>query len=182
MTDTGTRPTAILLTPLLAGGAVAITLGVYARLHPPGGAGVHLAVFSSPLTAKVWLATGALLFALVQVGSAAVLYGRVPGVPPARWTGSLHRWSGRVAFLLTVPVAVHCLYVLGLQGGSPRTLIHSLAGCLFFGAFTAKMLALPRPGLPWWALPLLGGVVFTTLTALWLTSSLWFLVTAGPRI
>ena len=81
--------------------------------------------------------------------------------------------------LLTVPVAVHCLYALGFQLGSPRVLAHSLAGCFVYGVFTAKMLVLPRPDAPRWGVPVLGGVLFTALTAVWLTSSLWFFGTSG---
>ncbi len=176
------RGAALLLTPLLVGGAVAITLGVYGRLHTPNGVGVTLGGFSSPLTAKVWLASAAGIGAIVQLGSALIMYGRVPGITAPPWIGALHRWSGRVAFLLSVPVAVHCLYVLGLQSDGPRVLFHSLAGCLFFGAFTAKMLVLRRDGMPAWALPVLGGLVFTALTMLWLTSSLWFFLNFGPRL
>ena len=182
MTAQQGRGTAVVVAPLLVGGAVAVALGVYGRLHTPAGVGVHLAGFSSPLTAKVWLASAAALGALVQLGSALVMYGRVPGVRAPSWIGTLHRWSGRIAFLVAVPVAVHCLYVLGLHSDGPRVLVHSLAGCLFFGAFTAKMLVLPKPGAPGWALPVLGGLVFTALTALWLTSSLWFFVNYGARL
>jgi len=42
------------------------------------------------------------------------MYGKVPGVKAPSWIGRLHRWSGRTAFLLTIPVAVHCLYALEL--------------------------------------------------------------------
>ncbi len=41
------------------------------------------------------------------------------------------------------------------------------------------MLVLSRKGMPGWALPLLGGLVFTSLVVLWLTSSLWFFTTRG---
>jgi hypothetical protein len=41
------------------------------------------------------------------------------------------------------------------------------------------MLLLSRKGVPGWALPLFGGVVFTALVGLWLTSSLWFFSTSG---
>jgi Family of unknown function (DUF6529) len=182
MTAPPIRGTAVVLTPLLVGGTVAITLGVYGRLHEPAGVSVQLAGFGDPLTAKVWLASAAALGALIQLGSALVIYGRVPRIHAPSWIGSLHRWSGRTSFLLTVPIAVHCLYVLGMQWDRPRVLAHSLAGCLFFGAFTAKMLVLPKPGAPRWALPVLGGLVFTTLTVLWLTSSLWFLVNYGATV
>jgi hypothetical protein len=57
--------------------------------------------------------------------------------------------------------------------------VHSLCGCLFYGAFVAKMLVLTRPGTPRWSLPVLGGLLFTALVALWLTSSVWFFSTSG---
>src|SRR4029450_6946406 len=100
----------------------------------------------------------------------------VGGFSPS-WAGTVHRWSGRSAFLLTIPVAVHCLYALGFATYDWRTLAHSLFGCFFYGAFTVKMLILPKKGLPGWTLPVLGGAVFTALVALWLTSSLWYFTT-----
>jgi hypothetical protein len=105
------------------------------------------------------------------------MYGRL-GARAPWWIGGLHRWSGRVAVLLTVPVAVHCLYALGLRADEPRVLVHSLLGCFFYGAFAAKMLVL-RARTPDWTLPVLGGAVFTGLTALWLTASVWFFTTSG---
>jgi Family of unknown function (DUF6529) len=111
---------------------------------------------------------------LVQLLSAVILYRTGAG-----WVAALHRWSGRVAVLATVPVAVHCLYALGFQLGSPRVLAHSLAGCFVYGVFVAKMLVLPRPNLPRWSIPVLGGLLFSALTAVWLTSSVWFFSTSG---
>jgi hypothetical protein len=110
------------------------------------------------------------------------MWGRLPGVRHApKWTATLHRWSGRLAFLSAVPVAIHCLYALGFASYEPRVLIHSLLGCFFFGVFTVKMLVLPRKGLPGWTLPVFGGLVFTGLVGLWLTSSLWFFTTSGLK-
>jgi hypothetical protein len=43
------------------------------------------------------------------------------------------------------------------------------------------MLGLRRPGLPGWALPVLGGLLFTVLVGLWWTSALWFFGTFGVR-
>ena len=171
-------PRASLLVPLLVGAAVAVATGVYGRLHTPTGIAVNLAGFSSPQAVKVWLGSGAAFFAVLQVLSALAMWGRLGGFSPS-WAGTAHRWSGRIAFLLTVPVAVHCLYALGFADHDPRTLLHSLLGCLFFGAFTTKMLALPRPGLAAWVLPVIGGVVFTVLMGIWLTSSLWYFTTVG---
>ncbi|HEX6328228.1 MAG TPA: DUF6529 family protein [Jiangellaceae bacterium] len=175
------RTVHLLLVPLLAGSVVALVLGVYGGLHTPTGIAVNLAGFSGPLEAKVWVASAALFFGLVQLVSALVMYGKVPGVAPPTWIGALHRWSGRAAFLLAVPVAVHCLYAVGFQTFSARVFVHSLLGCLFFGAFTVKMLGLRRDGLPNWALPVLGGTVFALLVGLWWTSSLWFFTTIGVR-
>ncbi|MCY7342845.1 MAG: DUF6529 family protein [Pseudonocardia sp.] len=169
------RSTALLLA-VAAGTLVAVGLGVYGRLHEPSSYALNLAGFSTGLAAKAWLATGAFVLALVQIGSARLMY-RGAGAPYR--VATLHRWSGRAAVLLTVPVAVHCLYALGFQGGSARVLGHSLAGCFFYGVFVAKMLVLGRGGAPRWSVPVLGGVLFTALTALWLTSSLWFFTTSG---
>jgi hypothetical protein len=41
------------------------------------------------------------------------------------------------------------------------------------------MLVLTRTGLPSWALPVMGGIVFTALAGLWVTASLWFFSVAG---
>jgi hypothetical protein len=170
-----------LLVPVAIGGAVAVALGVYGRLHEPTNIAVNIAGFSGPLAAKTWLTTGAATLAVVQLVSALVMYGKVPGIAAPSWIGGLHRWSGRAAFLLAVPVAIHCLYAVGFQVYEPRVLVHSLLGCFFFGAFTVKMLSLSRKGLPGWVLPVFGGLVFTGLVGLWVTSSLWFFTTFGIK-
>jgi hypothetical protein len=155
---------------------VAVALGVYGRVHTPTGFAVGPAGFSGALAMKTWLTTGAFVFAIVQVVSARIMYG---GQPAPGWAAPVHRWSGRAAFLLTIPVAFHCLYALGLRFDEPRILIHSLLGCFFYGVFVAKMLALPKRGLPGWGLPVLGGLLFTALVGLWLSSSLWFYIKIG---
>ncbi|MDX3309561.1 DUF6529 family protein [Streptomyces sp. NPDC054884] len=171
----GPRP-ARYLVPALVAAAVALALGVYGRVHDPAGTAFNLAGFSSTGAVKSWLASAAMFFALVQPVSALMLYGKLPG--PA-WAGGLHRWSGRAAFLIAVPVAVHCLYALGWQSYETRVMWHSVLGCFFFGAFSAKMLLLRWERLPGWLLPLVGGLVFAVLTVVWLTSALWFFRTFG---
>jgi uncharacterized protein DUF6529 len=168
-----------LVIPSVIGALVALTLGIYGRLHSPTGIAVNIAGFSSPGYVKSWLATVATVLAIVQVTSALVMYGKIPGVTAPSWIGGLHRWSGRIAFLAAVPVAIHCLYALGFQNYSTRVLLHSIFGCLFFGAFTVKMLILPKKGLPGWVLPFWGAVVFTALVLIWLTSAYWFFSTFG---
>src|SRR6516164_9100707 len=176
-----TSGAAKLVVPSLIGALVALTLGIYGRLHHPTGIAINIAGFTSPGYVKSWLATVATVFAVVQVVSALVMYGKVPRVAAPSWIGGLHRWSGRIAFIVAVPVAIHCLYALGFQNYSTRVLLHSVFGCLFFGAFTVKMLILPKKGLPGWLLPVVGALVFTVLIAIWLTSAYWFFSTFGIR-
>jgi Family of unknown function (DUF6529) len=171
-----TAPTriAVLLIAVAVGTLVSVGLGVYGRLHQPTFAGLSVAGFSSGGAAKSWLASAAFALVVIQLLSAVLMYRTTTS-----WVAPVHRWVGRVAVLATVPVAVHCLYALGFQLGSPRVLAHSLAGCFVYGVFVAKMLVLPQPTAPRWSIPVLGGVLFTALTAVWLTSSLWFFSTSG---
>ncbi|MEV4052348.1 DUF6529 family protein [Amycolatopsis sp. NPDC049688] len=173
----GRRTAVALVVPLVAGAAVSVALGVYGGLHPPTGVAVNIAGFSSPQSVKAWLATVVVVLALVQLVSALAMYGKL-GRSPA-WAGPVHRWSGRLAFLASIPVAMHCLYALGFQAFDLRVLLHSLLGCFFYGVFVAKMLLLRKDGAPGWSLPLLGGLVFTALVGLWLSASLWFFTRSG---
>jgi Family of unknown function (DUF6529) len=169
-----------LFVPLVIGALVSVSLGLYGRYHHPTGFAIDIAGFSGPLAVKSWLASIAVFFALIQLFSALVIYGKIRLPRNPTWIGALHRWSGRIAFLVTIPVAVHCLYALGFQHYSTRVLIHSLLGCLFFGVFTVKMLVLStRRGMAAWILPLVGGLTFAVLIGIWLTSALWFFSTSG---
>lgn len=174
-------PKGTLLIAVVLGVGISVGLGVYGRFHQPSGVAISLAGFSSGLSVKAWLGSVAFALALVQLVTALRMYGRLGRAATGRVASMVHRWSGRLAVLVSVPVAVHCLYALGFQDYSTRVLAHSLLGCFFYGAFAAKMLVLSRDGAPRWALPVLGGVVFTALTAIWLTSSLWFFGTSGLK-
>ena len=159
----------------LLGAGIALTLGIYGNAHSPASDLTITLGFTNTITMKVWLATIALGFAVVQLLSALWMYGRLPlGAAPA-WLGGVHRVSGRLAFLLSLPVAYHCLYQLGFQHTSARVLIHSTLGCLFYGAFAAKVLIVRSRNLPGSALPLAGGLVFVLLVYIWLTSALWYI-------
>jgi hypothetical protein len=173
------RTTAVsLLVPLAVGSVVAVALGVYGNMHQPSGVAINLAGFSSMQSVKAWLATVVIVLVLVQLVSALAMYGKFGRYPPA-WVDGVHRWSGRLAFLVSIPVAMHCLYALGFQSFDTRILLHSLLGCFFYGIFVCKMLLLRREGAPGWALPVVGGVLFTGLVGLWLSSSLWFFTNFG---
>jgi Family of unknown function (DUF6529) len=169
--------TATLLIILLVGALVSLLFGVYASVHDPTGETTIALFFSNTVGMKVWLTTAALLFALLQVLTALRLYGKVkvPATFPP-WLGDAHRLCGTLAFLLTLPVAFHCLWSFGFESTSSQTrrYVHSLAGCVFYGAFASKVLAVRTKRLPGWVLPVIGGITFTLLVVLWTTSSLWF--------
>jgi hypothetical protein len=135
-------------------------------------------VFSSTIAAKAWLATAALLLAFVQVTTAARIYGRLSFLPERGLAvARVHRWSGRTAFLLTLPVFFHCVTILGFQTPDLRIAVHSLVGTFFYGVFAAKVLVVRDRSLPGWALPTAGLTLASMVGLLWLTSSLWYFTT-----
>ena len=164
-----------LIGALLLGAAIAIALGVYGHVHDPSQKLVFTLFFKSTIAMKVWFATVALAFAVVQVSTALWLYGKLPVKAAPPWLGGVHRISGRLAFIISLPVAYHCLWSLGFQHTTTRVLLHSIFGCVVYGAFAAKVLIVRSRGLPGWALPVAGGLMFSTLVVVWLTSALWFI-------
>jgi Family of unknown function (DUF6529) len=135
-------------------------------------------VFSSTIAAKAWLATAALVLAGVQVTTAARIYGRLRFLPDrGAAIATVHRWSGRIAFVLILPVFFHCVTILGFQTPSTRVALHSIFGTFLYGVFAAKVLIVRDRSLPGWALPTAGLTLASLLVALWLTSSLWYFTT-----
>jgi hypothetical protein len=179
--NAATKPGATkLAAALLVGAAVAVSTGAYAGAHTPSQRPTFDLGFSSLLPMKAWLTTAAAALLVVQLLTALWMWGRLPGAAVApSWAKELHRWSGSVAFVLTLPVALHCVWSLGFATSSTRVTLHGLVGCLFYGAYATKMLCLRMSGLPRWAVPVAGGTVFGALTALWLTASLWFFTRSG---
>ena len=65
------------------------------------------------------------------------------------WLGTVHRDSGTVALVLTLFVAYHCLWALGLEIGTlhdgetvpTRTVVHGVIGCAVIGAIVVKVVA-----------------------------------------
>jgi hypothetical protein len=161
------------------GAVIALCFGAYARVHDPSGESVVVMFFSGQIQLKVWFATVAFALALLQMLSALRMYGKIGSGSAPAWLGDAHRLLGTLAFLFTLPVAYHCLWSLGytVDPTLDRVFLHSLFGCLFYGAFVSKVLVVRSSGLPGWALPVAGGAVFTTLVVLWFTSSFWFFTT-----
>jgi len=135
-------------------------------------------VFSAPIVGKVWFATAAAALGLVQVTTAARIFGKLKRVLPRRILGApvnvIHRWSGRLAFVCTLPVAFHCIFILGFRSTDARVLAHSILGSFFYGAFAVKVWVVRERALPGWALPAAGGALFAVLATLWLSSSYWY--------
>src|SRR5918997_1004159 len=163
-----------------AGVAVSGAFAAYAEANPGDGATLMTLWFSSMVEMKSWLASGAVALLVVQLASALAMYGRLPGVRRVPGlVAFVHRWSGVTAFGLTLPVAFACVWSFGFEDEPGRVLMHSVAGCLFYGAFTVKMLALRVRGLPSAVLPVLGGLVLVLLALVWSTSALWYFAAAS---
>jgi hypothetical protein len=162
--------------PLL--GALAIAIAIYAigrRITPDYGTALFGRTGPDTLSLKSWLATGVLTLALLQLLGGLWMFGRLPaaGVPP-RPVPTTHRVLGATALLLTVPIAYHCMLAYGVQTFDTRVAVHSIAGCLFYGAFAAKLVVVRSTRLPGWTLPLAGGVLVTLVAVLWYSSALWY--------
>lgn len=155
--------------------AVAGALAGYSQVHPGNGSALYRFGFSSMLAMKSWLTSAATALVVIQLVSALAMWGKLPGVRnvPA-WVAGVHRWTGTVAFVVSLPVAFQCVWSLGFSSSSTRTLVHSILGCLFYGVFTAKMLALRMRRLPGWTLPVLGGLLAVVLTGIWFSAAFWY--------
>jgi hypothetical protein len=158
---------------LLLGAVVAVFLGVFAAFHTPSQT-VPTFGFSSVLAMMVWLGGAAGGLAVVQLITAITMYTR-----GGRVVAVVHRTSGALAVLLSLPVAYACVWSLGFADHNLRVLVHSVAGCLVYGALVTKLLALHVPRMPSWLLPVAGSLLLTTVVASSLTSSLWYFTELG---
>jgi mono/diheme cytochrome c family protein len=167
----GQRGARWLAVPLLAFALFSLTAGLLAR-HQPRSKGYFRLFFSDPVHLKAGFASAAVALACFQLFSAAWIFRKLPW-PRPRWIGRAHRWTGRLAFACTLPVAYHCIFKLGFQKPDGRVLAHSLFGCAVYGAFAAKVtiVRLHRFAAP--VLPIAGGLLFAVLVGVWYTSSVW---------
>lgn len=162
----------------LGGAALSVFLGVYANVHTPTGRTTFGFSSGEMLAFKSWFTTLVVVLAGVQVASALRLYDRIrwPRQIPL-WLGNVHRLSGTLALLASLPVAYHCLWSLGYKfggGGQPRVLLHAVAGCFFYGIFVVKVASVRLDPLPAWLVPALGGSTAALLVVIWLTSAAYF--------
>src|SRR5438445_2558917 len=176
----GANP-AWLAVPLVVFALITLTVGLVARqtVREPYATPFFHPFFADTLQMKAWLVTAALVLACGQLLTAARIYELLRFPPQGRFYQAVHRWSGRAAILLTLPVAYHCVFLLGFGTHSPRILIHSLLGSALYGAVVAKVLIVRSTRSAPWVIPVAGGLLFSMLLGLCLTSALW-VCTAGP--
>lgn len=187
MTDTNApKSMAIPLTAFAAGAVVALLVGIFGKLHDPTLDGTTALGFDTVIDMKVVLSTIIGVLALLQVIGALWIYGRL-GITAPSWLGTAHRSSGVVALVLSVFVAYHCLWALGLESGTledghkvpMRTVVHGVLGCAVVGAIVVKVAAVRSRRAPGWFLPVAGGLLFALLIVVVLTSAGWYVDEKG---
>ncbi|MCW2699640.1 MAG: hypothetical protein JWQ45_1175 [Blastococcus sp.] len=177
---------AIPLTAFALGAVVALLVGVFGRVHDPTLEGTTTLGYSTVLAMKTVVATVIGVLVVVQLVTALWMYGRL-GIRTPSWLGTAHRTTGASALVLTLFVAYHCLWSLGLEVGSlpdgeqvsTRTFVHGLSGCAVLGAVVVKIVAVRSRRAPGWFLPVAGGLLLSLLVLAILTSAAWYLGVKG---
>jgi hypothetical protein len=183
---TAPKSMAIPLTAFAVGAVIALLVGLFGRVHSPTLDGTTTLGFSTVLAMKTALTVAIGVLILVQVFTALWLYGKL-GLRVPSMLGSVHRGMGATTLVLSLFVAYHCLWALGLEVGhlpdgeavSARTVVHGLLGCAVLGAIVVKLVAVRSHRAPGWFLPVAGGLLFTLLVLAVLTSAVWYVVVEG---
>ena len=183
---TGQKSIAIPLGAFAAGAVVALLLGVFSKVHDPTLDGTTTLGFKDVRDMKVVVSTVIGLLAVGQVVGALWIYGKL-GIKAPSWLGMAHRTSGAVALLLAVFVGYHCMWVFGFQTGTTadgyevpaRAIVHEVLACAVFGAVVVKVVAVRSRRAPGWFLPIAGGLLFSLLMVVVLTSAGWYLNAKG---
>lgn len=166
-----TRSYRWLAAPLLAFALFSLTAGLLAK-HDPRSKGYFQLFFSDPIHLKAGFATAAAVLACFQLFTAAWIFRKLPWDKPP-WVNPVHRFSGVLALVFTLPVAYHCIFKLGFQDPGTRVLAHSLLGCAFYGAYAAKVTIVRLHRFPRPVLPIAGGLLFAILIGVWYSSAFW---------
>lgn len=125
---------------------------------------------------KARMGTALLGLALVQLGLALWMFGRVPAAGYApRPVRTTHRIVGLIAFLLSLPIAFHCITAYGFETSGTRVTVHCIAGCVLYAMFVAKVVVVRSKGLPGWALPVAGSALICGIALMWYSAALWVL-------
>ena len=183
---TARKGMSIPLTAFVAGAVVALLVGVFGRLHDPTLSGTTTLGYPTVLAMKTVVSTAIAVLAVTQVVTALWIYGKL-GIRAPSWLGTAHRAIGATALALTIFVAYHCLWSLGLEVGtlpngepvSTRSFVHGLLGCAVVGAIVVKVVAVRSRRAPGWFLPVAGGLLFALLLLAILTSVVWYIGEKG---
>jgi phosphatidylglycerophosphate synthase len=183
---TAQKSMAIPLTAFAAGAVVALLVGVFGRVHDPTLDGTTTLGYPTVLAMKTVVATVIGVLIVVQLLTALWLYGKL-GIRAPSWLGKAHRTTGATTLVLSLFVAYHCLWSLGLEVGklpdgepvSTRTFVHGLLGCAVLGAIVVKIVAVRSRRAPGWFLPVAGGLLFSLLVLALSTSAAWYIATKG---
>jgi hypothetical protein len=184
--STAQKSMAIPLTAFAAGAVVALLVGVFGKVHDPSLDGTTTLGFDTVIDMKVVASTVIGVLAVLQVIGALWIYGKL-GIQAPSWLGTAHRTTGVVALVLSVFVAYHCLWALGLESGTlesgekvpTRTVVHGVLGCAVVGAMVVKVVAVRSRRSPGWFLPVAGGLLFALLVVVVLTSAAWYVGEKG---
>jgi hypothetical protein len=177
---------AIPLAAFAAGAVVALLLGVFGKVHDPTLNGTTTLGFRTVIAMKVVVTTIIAVLIVLQLLGALWMYGKL-GIRAPSWVGPVHRLCGTIALLLSVFVAYHCLWALGLETGTlkdghkvgTRTVVHGVLGCAVCGAVLVKVVAVRSRRAPRWFLPVAGGLLFALLVVVVLTSAVWYIGKEG---
>lgn len=155
------------------GAVVAVALGFYGREHEPTGETIVTFGLGGLPSMKVYLSVAVGVLALVQLVTALWMYGRL-GLAVPRGLAVVHKSSGALAILVSLPVAYHCLWSIGFRTTDTRVAAHSIAGCVIYGAFVAKLVGLHARRAPGWLVPVAAGVLLAALVAVIWTGAVWY--------
>lgn len=183
---TAPKSMAIPLAAFTAGAVVALLAGVFGRVHDPTLNGTTTLGYPTVLAMKTVVSTVIGVLAIAQLITALWIYGKL-GIRAPSWLGTAHRATGATALVLTLFVAYHCLWSLGLEVGhlpdgakvSTRTVVHGVLGCAVLGAIVVKIVAVRSRRAPGWFLPVAGGLLFSLLILAILTSAVWYIGAEG---
>lgn len=177
---------AVPLGAFAAGAVVALLLGLFSKVHDPTLDGTTTLGFDDVRDMKVVVSVAIGVLAVGQVVSALWMYGKL-GIGAPSWLGTAHRLSGTLALLLAVFVGYHCIWAFGFQTGTTahgyevplRGVVHEVLACAVFGAVVVKIVAVRSKRAPGWFLPVAGGLLFSLLIVVVLTSAGWYLDAKG---
>jgi hypothetical protein len=158
---------------IAAGGLISVVLGVYGRVHDPTWEAIITFGLGGLASMKVYLSVVVGVLVVVQLVTALWMYGKL-GLAVPRGLGVVHKVSGAAAILVSVPVAYHCLWALGFQTTDARVVAHSIAGCVVYGAFVAKLVGLHAKRAPGWMVPVAAGVLLACLVTVIWTGAGWY--------